>query len=242
MKIEYKPFNSFCFRFPHLPYNYLVQRNNCDFFQDYLDQEKLQEAIYLDSPALYQELSKISKDYDFFQRESQQVFCALNRYINRMHTRCTPFGLFAGCGIGKTGDHTAILLDEKMDRTTRLDMFYLCALYDYFLQIPEIKQYITYYPNTTFYLSGKKYRYIEWKYVGTRRKYELTEVDRSVYLTIILKKAKNGAKRNELINSLISDTISHKVAEEFIDELINMQLLTGELSQSVTGKITSPDC
>jgi len=232
----YKPFSSFCFRFPLLSYNHLEDSVHYDFFTDYLNQEKWQEAIYLGSPVLYQELSKLSKDFDSEQKQNRQILYSLNRYINRMTTRCTPFGLFAGCGIGKTGEHTAILLNDKMDRTSRLDMFYLCALYDALLKIPEIKQHITYYPNTTLYSSGEKYRYVEWKYFGTRRRYELTEVDRSIYLNKMLKKAVNGARSDELINTLISPQISHEVAEEFINELIDSQLLIGELCQAITGE------
>ena len=232
----YRPFDTFCFRFPYLSYSYLEERKGFSFLQDYMNQEKWQEAIYLGSPVFFQELSKIAKDNHNSQKENRQIMYALNRYINRMATRCTPFGLFAGCGTGNTGELTTILLNEKMDRTTRLDMLFLCTLYDSLLHLPEIRQHIIWYPNTTLYPSGKQYRYVEWKYIRTRRQYELTEAERSIYLNKVLKKATKGAKRSVLVDNLINNQISREVAEEFIDELIDSQLLMGELSQSITGE------
>jgi hypothetical protein len=53
------------------------------------------------------------------------------RYYQRACTRPTPFGLFAGCSVGKIGgEYTNILLfgQDKYRRNTRLDMNYICAL------------------------------------------------------------------------------------------------------------------
>jgi len=232
--MTYKPFDLFCFRFPLLSYNYIEENCNCDFLKDYFDQKKWQEAIYLSSPVLYKELNKLFKNPSS-KKDNQQISYALNRYIYRMSTRCTPFGLFAGCGIGKTGEQTTILLNEKMERTTRLDMLYLCALYDKLVKNTEIQQQLTYYLNTTLYPIGKKYRYIEWKYVKTNRKHDLTEIEQSPFLKKILEKAVTGAKRSDLVESLIDNKISREVAEEFINDLIDAQLLVGELNQSIMG-------
>lgn len=78
---------------------------------EYSNNKVFQTAIELASPELVEELNKlILNDIDL---ELQNVAVtkleiALYKYFARSTSRCTPFGLFAGCSVGKFSNITNI--------------------------------------------------------------------------------------------------------------------------------------
>lgn len=234
----YIAFPSFIFRFPRIAFSDLsITLYDNDSLLDKLSTPYFQECIYAASPVLYDELQKLLNKKITKNEDLNRIIYSSVRYLSRMSTRCTPFGLFAGCCIGKIkGDKTSIILEESLCRTTRLDMLYISALYDAIIKIPEIKENIRFFPNTSLYKVGTKYRYVETLYIGTRRKYQITEIEKSSYLNKILKTAENGINIKGLINLLVCEEITEQEAIEFVNELINSQVITPELYQSVTGE------
>ena len=227
----YSTFNFFLTRAPHLPFN----STDKESFEIKIQNPQVQEAIYIASPILYAEMQKYLSGKITSEEEKQRIELSLFRYISRMSSRCTPFGLFAGCSSGSiiVGKTNIILGD--FNRHTRLDMYFLCTLSQELSKLQEVKEKIRYYPNTTLYKLGKKYRYIEYKYIKNRRIHHISSVDSSVYLDIILKSARKGVRVNELITSLVGQDIEQNEAKGFIDELIDSQILVNELSPSVIG-------
>jgi len=237
----YQAFNHFVLRTPLFPFNMFEEiSHNNEKFTEILKNDDFQEAIFIASPVLYKELLKYlegnleGKLTD--KKEQEQLLSALERYFSRMSTRCTPFGLFAACSCGEIGNTTNIRLEETVQKTTRLDMYYLCELSQFLSQIPEIRKKIKYYPNTSLYSKGKKYRYIEYKYVGERRVNRISAIQRSSYLDSLLKKSYKGATIIELQQVVLSNEILEEAALDFINEVIDSQILVGELSPSVTGE------
>lgn len=234
--MKYTPFPRFIIRTPSLPYNnlnsILINRNT---LLKQWENTYIQDAIYIASPILYKELNKLySKGLDVDVKD-EKILLSFERYISRMSTRCTPFGLFAGCSVGNIGVSTKIELSESINRKTRLDMYFLCTLYDALLKKTEIKNKIKYFPNTSLYRIGKSFRYIECKYLNSRRRYYIEKVEYTTYLNKILKVASKGSTRNDLINAITNNEISIEVASTYIDEIIDSQILVGELHQFVTG-------
>ena len=227
----YNLFDSFLIRTPRFSFNHF----GTEQLEMQLLNQQVQEAIYIASPVLYAELQKYIagtiKDTD----EKQRIESSVYRYINRMSSRCTPFGLFAGCSTGSiTGDTTNIIVSDY-NRTTRLDMYFLCALSQELSKLPEIREKVKYYPNTSLYPVGKKYRYVEYQYKNSGRIHRISSVERSAYLDAILRMARKGVKTNELLTYLIENEIEREDALAFINELIDSQILVDELSPSVTG-------
>lgn len=233
----YKEFDKFIFRTPAISFvdTKDIITDGEKLLKFFISSSYIQEAIYLASPILFEELQKLQKRIIKNEIEVEKILFSLNRYIRRMSTRCTPFGLFAGCGIGEIGDETNITLQETICRTTRLDMYYLCKLYDSLIRKKELKDKIKYYPNTSLYAIGKKIRYIETKYTTNRRKYQIAEVEKTSYLNFVINKAKDGRSTQELVDLLVNDYITINDATEYIYELIDAQILVAELSNSVTG-------
>ncbi|GHU91028.1 hypothetical protein FACS1894155_10160 [Bacteroidia bacterium] len=228
----YNVFDSFFIRVSQSPFNSLEE----DSFEVKIQNPLVQEAIYVASPVLYTELQKYLSGNIPNKDEKRRIESALYRYISRMSSRCTPFGLFAGCSPGRItdGDKTNIVLGN-FNRVTRLDMYFLCTLSQELSKLSGIRENMKYYLNTTLYPVGKKYRYVEYQYVKSRRIHRITSVVRSVYLDVLLKMAGKGVKINELLTYLVDNKIEPDEALAFIEELIDSQIIVGEISPSVTG-------
>ncbi|SKD09826.1 thiopeptide-type bacteriocin biosynthesis domain-containing protein [Chitinophaga ginsengisegetis] len=234
--------NFYVVRTPLLPVNIVTQLHHIShaslapvikaIFRD----EFLQEAIYIASPELYQELQKwLATD-----SENQKLASALYRYLLRMSSRCTPYGLFAGCATGGLSDHTAIQLNDKQlhKKHCRLDMNYVAELTAVITAVPAIREQLLYYPNNSLYAAGTQYRYAAYSVKNKIRNYYLTAVNYSSYLEKMLETASTGATLTDIRNSIVSEEedISAEEAAAFTEELLQNQLLVSELEPTVTGE------
>lgn len=227
----FQPFNAFFVRTPHSPVNILKDIPLNKTIQSY----DFQEAIYIASPILYAEMQKILESKNSNIKEKKRIESALYRYISRMSSRCTPFGLFAGMSVGRIADDKTNIVLGDYKRHSRLDMQFLCTLSQELSKLPEIKENIKFYPNTSIYRIGKLCRYIEYQNTTSGRKHQIVSVKCSVYLDTILKIARKGVKINEILSYLTKNEIEYDYALEYIEELIDSQILVNNLSPSVTG-------
>src|ERR1035437_180369 len=109
----------------------------------------VQEAIYLASPVLYDEIQHWLKGELKDKKEITKVIHSTYKYLSRMCSRCTPYGLFASCSTGSWGEKSEILLADKPGRHTRLDMNFVCALAQHLAKHPSIKSKLLFYPNNS---------------------------------------------------------------------------------------------
>ena len=238
--------NFYVIRTPLLPVNITTELNHITnatltaFIKETFRDEYLQEAIYIASPELYQELQKWLPGNSTNEKENYKLAAALYRYLLRMSTRCTPYGLFAGCATGEAADHTAIRLNNKNEhrKHSRLDMNYVAELATAITAVPDIAAQLRFYPNNSLYAAGKQYRYAAYTVKNKIRNYYLTAVNQSPYLDKILHTAAHGATLKDIRSSIVSeaDQISEEEADEFIAELLQNQLLVNELTPTVTGE------
>lgn len=193
-----------------------------------------EEAVCLASSELYKERQKALTD-------NYKVHKSLLKYWTRMSTRCTPFGLFAGCTIGQIGDSTNIRICEQRQslRHSRLDMNYLCSLIQYFESKPEFRCQLKFYPNDSIYIVGNRLRYVEYIYDNqSHRVHRLQEIDIIPNLDILLKNAQSGKNINELVHLCEYYSIAVDDSKCFIEELIDNQILKSEIEANVTGDDT----
>ncbi|MCL2727034.1 MAG: lantibiotic dehydratase family protein [Bacteroidales bacterium] len=237
----YNPFFSYLFRSPYFPINQLTGwleklDNFPDYIREILERPDIQEALYLASPVLYEEIFKYLGDR-LKPKDKEKFFFSVLKYLSRMATRCTPFGLFAGCSVGQVAEsaHIELPVSEQYSRHTRLDMNYLCALAQDIAKSGKLRYRLRYYPNNSSYVVGDQLRYVECRYHNGSRKHNIVAIDHTEYIEHLRSKAKGGATVEDLSALLIDDEISQEEAIEFIDELINNQVLISELEPSVTG-------
>ena len=98
-----------------------------------------------------------------------------------MASRSTPFGLFAGSGVGTLGETTCLAVSARAAcrRHTRLDMDYLVALADALARDPALAPVVRYTPNSSLYRSGDRWRFVETRMQDKNRSQHLVAVDDS---------------------------------------------------------------
>ncbi len=202
--------------------------------KELFNKKEIKEALYISSPHLFNELEKWYETDETNNDNYIKITISLLKYALRMHSRCTPFGLYAGCSISKWTD--LFQLDTKQQfRQTRLDMNVTAALARLLESRSFIRTNLKYTPNTTIYELGRNLRYVEYYFKNGTRKYQVSSVERSEYLDLVLSKARDGHTISELSSFLIDDEISLEDSEEFINDLITSQVLVSEIEPFVTG-------
>lgn len=224
------------FSIDSLPRFYQLVEGNRSAFED-KELLLIEEAIYLASPDLLSEWQKWNNGHLKDSSKIRKLQISLLKYFKRMCTRCTPFGLFAGCSTGTIGAETDIVLKgpEFFKRHTRLDMHYTCALAQEMAKHPLIRQHIKYYPNNSVYTIGDETRYVDYRYVGKRRVHHISSIEANYYANLVMERARKGAYFNELVKYLMEEEVSEEDANAFVSDLLSIQLLRNDLEPSVTG-------
>lgn len=212
-----------------------------------------QEAIYLASPNLYRELKNwLDSEKELSSSQHQKLKNTILKYYIRMSTRCTPFGLFSGVGLGKFNNEALKQLNQetinkqqKTDnqqistdnhlRNTKLDMHLLVSLAKTLEKNSDIRNKLQYFPNNSIYKVGKKIRYVEYEYKEGKREYIISSAPLSEELQQVLNFTKQGKIISETARILVNEEISHEDAAEFLEELIDNQVLVSELEPNVSG-------
>ena len=197
-----------------------------------IDENLFNEALFLSTPTLHNELEKEQKDL-------KKINLSLYKYKTRARTRCTPFGMFAGLGIGNWEDNNTIQfekdLKKRIKRKTRLDMNVLYTLAQELAKQEYVKPYLKFFPNNSIYLIANTYRYVEYYYLNNQRYHKVNKVDYSIYLQTILSKSQEGLTKQELVSLITDPEITKEDVTNFIDELIDSQLLISHLQPTLTG-------
>lgn len=234
MKFYYRVWDDFVLRTPLLPFSSPSRKI------EILSSPLFREALEVASPDLFDatknSLMEVVDHRSDKKQQDRQDF-ALLKYLSRASTRCTPFGLFAGCTVGQIGAESKIILNtpDCYQRCTRLDMQYLCSLIQHLEKIPTIRKQLHFYPNDSLYEIGGQLRYIEYHYINTRRSHKVSAVKHDAYLSRLLSGAHNGATITELAALLTNEEISVENAVAFVEEVIDNQILKSELDPSVVG-------
>ena len=224
-KIKLRAFPTFVLRTPLFPLSAL------DDPERTMQQPCFREALYLASPDLYTFTGDKTEDAE------EKGDAAALKYFLRACSRCTPFGLFAGCSTGRFGSSTQIAVAEPTAarRTTRLDMQYLCALIQRIERHGAVRRQLRLFPNDTLYEIAGQYRYIEYFHRGKKTEHQMASVEITPELTAVFALARDGATFDTLAGSLVDDEITREEAEAYIDELIASSLLTTELAPAIVG-------
>lgn len=236
------PFEEYVLRVPlfsFTSYEKLTENYNItdSELQKYCKNSTFKEALFLASPSMYEASEKWINGEITDTKKVENLRTSLLKYISRISSRCTPFGLFAGCSVGEISDNTNIELEELQNykRLTRLDMNYLISLYQNILTDKKIRHQLKFHPNSSLYPAGNKFRFVEYYYNYNRRFHKVSEIDYDENISMILTKASGGIKFSEIIKFLIELGFPENDSVDFIDILIENQILISELEPSISG-------
>jgi hypothetical protein len=236
-----KSFQNYVLRTPAFPLSvYKELLDNYDFEKLLLiyNDEFLKQALTIASPDLVETLNKYSLDPKKFSIDKKEALeISLLKYLARITSRCTPFGLFAGCSVGSFSSETNIVLTTKehFTRVTQFDMLFWSSFLQELFKRDDVKPFLTYFPNSSLYSISEFYRYVEYKYVNKKREYAINALRKSDYLDLLLKEAKNGLTIERMVQLLVSDASENEDALEFINELIESQIVVSNLESTITG-------
>ncbi|UPZ17010.1 lantibiotic dehydratase family protein [Flavobacterium humidisoli] len=242
MKPQFKisPFSQYVLRTPLFPLSFyldLLKNYNSGKSIAIYQNALVKEALSMASPELINELNKWeSFKADSFNKKKSALEFTLLKYIARISSRCTPFGLFAGCSVGKINTETNIILDlpKKYKRFTQFDMQFWVALLQNIARQKKVISRLKYYPNSSIYEFGDFYRYIEYKYVKNKREHSITSLRKSDALKEIMLQTKLGLTIDDIVSILADNDSEKREAYEFIMHLIDFQFLVSEIDATVT--------
>ncbi|HEX7145862.1 MAG TPA: lantibiotic dehydratase family protein, partial [Actinomycetota bacterium] len=145
----YQPMDHLVVRAPLLPVEAYQALHERDGHHGSLDPE-VRWALAVASPSLLAALDRAGPG----DRGSDRLAGKLLRYLIRMSTRPTPFGLFAGVGIARWADRTDLALAGPPATRTRLDMEWLLRLVLQLEADPEVRRHLCLFANTAAFERG----------------------------------------------------------------------------------------
>jgi thiopeptide-type bacteriocin biosynthesis protein len=200
---------------------------------------EIREALFVASPSFDRELTSWLAG----EAVDPDVPQTLVRYLARMATRPTPFGMFAGCSFGRIADaDTGLDLCGLPDyrKHTRLDTGYLTLLAEGLERDNALRSAVPVRPNAALYAAAGKLRHAEGttKSESRERSYELVAIERTPYLDATLARAAAGATETDLAAALVAEDpdIEQDEAKAYVAGLVASQILISDLAPTVTGK------
>ena len=206
-----------------------------DLLRQHYQDPLAQEAIFAASPTLYERFRRWLSGETL--PDGEKLLVTLHKYLIRMCSRATPYGLFAGCTMGTFGEHTRLRggTIDTLRTHTRVDMDCLLAICQWLTDQPDVRTQLKLFPNSSLYAVGSSLRYVEQQREREKRHYFISAVEGDQYLTVVLSAARNGATIGELAALLTELQAEPDEAVEFIEQLIEGQLLLFEIEPTVTG-------
>jgi hypothetical protein len=195
--------------------------------------KELQNALFVASPILYNELQKVINENT---KPSPKLLASLLKYYTRACTRCTPYGMFAGLNTGNvTSQETVINIQSQAIFKLRLDMDYLVNIYHDLCKEEDLNKQLCFYGNSSLYKVLNKWRYTEYRLINNRQVHHLVNIDENAVLNKIINECNKGLNYAEIINLITLFGFEQEEANAYLLELIQAQVLVSELYPNVSG-------
>jgi len=205
-----------------------------------IERPEIREALFVASPDLAASLRHWLADPD--GKKGRRAEQGLVRYVQRMATRPTPFGLFAGTTAGAPGERTRLRLGSRQTygRQSRLDMDYLFALSEHLGRDPALRPHLVFRPNSSLCRIAGRWRYAEARVDGRLRTCHWVAVDAFEEVDRVLELAAGGARLGDLAVAFLAEQGDEEADPEevrdFLTALVDHQLLLPDLTPTVTGR------
>lgn len=202
-----------------------------------IERADVREALYVASPALHGEIDVWRAAPD--SAHGRKIEQSLVKYVTRMATRATPYGLCAGICSGRIDGRGVELAvsSTRMQRRTRIDNEVLFRLADVIASTAEARERLAWSPNTSLARVAGRWRYAEARAGEAQAlRYHLVAVEPTPYLDATIERARGGARLAALAEALAADEgVELDEARAYVDELVTTQVLVPSLGVQVTG-------
>jgi thiopeptide-type bacteriocin biosynthesis protein len=188
----------------------------------------VREALALASPDLHKQLHKWQPG-DGTKKE-RRLTVSLAKYLLRMASRPTPFGLFASCSMGTLGTVTNLQLEsvDSIVRSSRVDFECLVAIGRHLVDGPR-RDCLWYTTNASSLRIGDRIRWSQRVSRDGTTVYVLNEVLVTRALGVVLRLACAGSSGSDLIAALARECgVAKEAALDYLRRLTAVQLLENQ--------------
>ncbi|MDF2476430.1 MAG: thiopeptide-type bacteriocin biosynthesis domain [Sphingobacterium sp.] len=235
-----KSFDFYLLRSPLYPSKVLSQVNRlCTYLElgnyvsKFFDNPIALNALYFASSEVYEQFVNLKNENEYWKNE--KLLLTLYKYICRMSSRPTPFGLLSGICCGDINSNkTHLLLSGEINTHIRYDEEFILKFSDILACQPEIKENIIFYTNTSISIKNNTITYIEFIDEENNRHFQWRRIQLNPLLTSVLECCEGGKNYNNIIGRLILLGVSKDKAENYINELISLKLLISDLEPVLT--------
>jgi lantibiotic biosynthesis protein len=204
---------------------------------DLLERPEIREAMLTASPSLFVSYShwRDRPGSPSGQKFERTAF----KYVTRMATRSTPFGLFAGIAVGRIGQSTHLRLGplDRAQRNTRIDSRYLHAIIASIERRHSVRDELRFTANSSVYRAGRLMRYVERKREAGDERCEVSSVESDEFIDAVLASASTGVSLASLGQGLrdLDDELTAEEVDEYLHELVDSDILVSDLWPPLTG-------
>lgn len=156
-RASYEPLDFVVVRAPLLPVDAYCALGGSGDSRSISGMPEVRRALAVGSPALLTALEKS----ELPARKSARLESKLRRYLIRMSTRPTPYGLFAGVALARWGKTNLALEGPPHRMRTRPDMGWILGLIQKLESRPEVRQELSFFANPAIYVRDGRVRLSE---------------------------------------------------------------------------------
>lgn len=232
---NYDILDSFVLREPQMPVSLFIDLVSSNQVSDrrikkILARTAIRESIFIASPTFWEHIEKWEKGDLETSRKFERIKLSILKYLARLSTRPTPFGLLAGCRVQSFDKSIKINGFQNGMRKTYLSSALIENIVVDINDSLDFWSTIKFYSNDTIVAFQGKYRYIKQTREAEKNQFVIEEASIIPELSKVLKTARHGAYLSDLTESIIDNSISPLEAKDFINELVQVKLLISELS------------
>jgi len=155
--------------------------------RDVLARPMPRQAMFFAAPRVEAELARLDETGEL---PDEKLLRTLVRYFARMTGRTTPFGLFAGCSLGRIGDPSNLCKEGSGSYRsfTTLDVGYLLGVTESVRRAVQSAKTLSVRANPSLYRVGDRLRFVEARTdpVSFARSYHLAAVEATEVIESVL--------------------------------------------------------
>ncbi|MGH4018807.1 MAG: lantibiotic dehydratase [Pseudonocardiaceae bacterium] len=119
-------------------------------------QEAIAEAVEVASPVLARRVREVCAGHHHEARQVRRMVVSVARYVLRMSSRATPFGLFAGVAPAGFGSRLAVRVGEDHRAVARADAVWLAGVVTHLEACPEVLRRVPVMANNLCFVRGRR--------------------------------------------------------------------------------------
>lgn len=199
----------------------------------------IKEAVEVSSFSLFESLNKLTDGKKLKDKKIRKIISSFLKYVIRMTSRTTPYGIFAGVSLGSFGDKTKVSIGDNKYAKKRIrpDMEWLYGIIKMLEGNDEILNNLYITSNDLNFINGSRLDigYISNCYKTSENALQTNNISASVRYTsqvkLVIEKSKQKIKYYDLINIL---KLNNPKADEskiykFLRQLLENEYIITEL-------------